>query len=70
MEGTFLEMGLQAVNIDYSIKYHVEKILKRHVQNKRKEVHVHWVHCPKKYYSWSPEADFEYYPWTNQKSLD
>ena len=62
MVGTFYELGLQAVNIDYSIKYNVGNILKRHVQNTRKEVLVHGVNCPKKYYSWSPEADVEDYP--------
>ena len=34
-KGTFYELELQAVNIDHSKEYHIEKILRRHVRNKK-----------------------------------
>ena len=57
VEGTFNEPELQAVNVDPSMEYHIEKLLKRRLQNKQKEVLVCWLHWPKKYDSWIPEAD-------------
>ena len=57
VEGTFYE----PVTIDPTTEYRVEKILKRRVCNKRKEVLVRWLHWPKKYESWIPEADMKDY---------
>ena len=58
---TFYEPELQPVTIDPTTEYRVEKILKRRVRNKRKEVLVRWLHWPKKYDSWIPEADVKDY---------
>ena len=61
VNGTFYEPELQPVTIDPTTEYQVEKILKRRVRNKRKEVLVRWLHWPKKYDSWIPEADVKHY---------
>ena len=61
VDGTFYEPELQPVTIDPTTEYRVEKILKRRVCNKRKEVLVRWLHWPKKYDSWIPEADVKDY---------
>ena len=61
VDGTFYEPALQPVTIDPTTEYRVEKILKRRVPNKRKEVLVRWLHWPKKYDSWIPEADVKDY---------
>ena len=61
VDGTFCEPELQPVTIDPTTEYWVEKILKRRVRNKRKEVLVRWLHWPKKYDSWIPEADVKDY---------
>ena len=61
VDGTFYDPELQSVTIDPTTEYRVEKILKRRVRNKRKEVLVRWLHWPKKYDSWIPEADVKDY---------
>ena len=61
VDSTFYEPELQPVTIDPTTEYRVEKILKRRVRNKRKEVLVRWLHWPKKYDSWIPEADVKDY---------
>ena len=61
VDGTFYEPELQPVTIDPTTEYRVEKILKRRVRNKRKEVLVRWLHWPKKYDSLIPEADVKDY---------
>ena len=61
VEGTFYEQEIQAVNVDQSTEYHIEKILKRRTRNKRKEVLVRWLHWPKKYDSWILESDVKDY---------
>ena len=61
VDGTFYEPELQPVTIDPTTEYRVEKILKRSERNKRKEVLVRWLHWPKKYDSWIPEADVKDY---------
>ena len=61
VDGTFYGPELQPVTIDPTTEYRVEKILKRRVRNKRKEVLVRWLHWPKKYDSWIPEADVKDY---------
>ena len=61
VEGTFYEPELQSVNVDPSTEYHIEKILKRRVRNKQKEVLVRWLHWPKKYDSWILEAEVKDY---------
>ena len=61
VDGTFYEPELQPLTIDPTTEYRVEKILKRRVRNKRKEVLVRWLHWPKKYDSWIPEADVKDY---------
>ena len=61
VDGTFYEPELQPVTIDPTTEYRVEKILKRRVRTKRKEVLVRWLHWPKKYDSWIPEADVKDY---------
>ena len=58
---TFYEPELQPVTIDPTTEYRAEKILKRRVRNKRKQVLVRWLHWPKKYDSWIPEADVKDY---------
>ena len=61
MEGTFYEPELQAVDVVLNTEYHIDKIVKRRVRNKRKEVLVSWLHWPKKYNSWIPGADVKGY---------
>ena len=61
VDGTFYEPELQPVTIDPTTEYRVEKILKRRVRNKRKEVLVRWLHWPKKYDSWIQEGDVKDY---------
>ena len=61
VEGTFYKTELQAVNVDPSTEYHIEKILKRRTQNKQNEVLVRWLNWPNKYNSWIPERDVEDY---------
>ena len=61
VDGTFYEPELQPVTIDPTTEYRVEKILKRRIRNKRKEVLVRWLHWPKKYDRWIPEADVKDY---------
>ena len=61
VEGTFYEQEIQAVNVDQSTEYHIEKILKRRTRNKRKEVLVRWLHWPQKYDSWILESDVKDY---------
>ena len=53
VEDTFYEQEIQALNVDQSTEYHIEKILKRRTRNKRKEL----VTLPKKYDSWILESD-------------
>ena len=50
-KGTFYELELQAVNIDHSKEYHIEKILRRHVRNKKTGILVSWLPWSKKYTS-------------------
>ena len=59
VDGTFYEPEMQAIRVDDSTEYHIEEILKRRVRNKRKEVLVRWLHWPKKYDSWIPEAEVQ-----------
>ena len=61
VDSTFYEPELQPVTIDPTTEYRVEKLLKRRVRNKRKEVLVRWLHWPKKYDSWIPEAHVKDY---------
>ena len=61
VDGTFYEPELQPVTIDPTTEYRVEKILKRRLRNKRKEVLVRWLHWPKKYDSWIPDVDVKDY---------
>ena len=61
VEGTIYEPELQAMNVDPSTEYRIEKILKRRVRNKQKEVVVRWLHWPKKYDSWIPETNVKDY---------
>ena len=49
VERTFYEPELQAVDVDLTTEYHIDKIVKRRVRDKRKEVLVNWLHWPKKY---------------------
>ena len=42
VEGTFYEPEIQAVNVDKTTEFRIEKILKRRTKNKRKEVLVRW----------------------------
>ena len=57
IEGTFNEPELQTVTVDESTEYHIEKVLKKRVKNKQRQVLVRWLHWPKKYDSWIPEND-------------
>ena len=49
------------MNVDPSTEYHIEKIVKRRVRNKQKEVLERWLHWPKKYDSWIPETEVNDY---------
>ena len=57
IQGTFNEPELQAVTVDESTEYRIEKVLKKRVINKQRQVLVRWLHWPKKYDSWIPEND-------------
>ena len=57
INGTFYEPELQAVDVDATTEYYIDKILKKRVRNKQREVLVQWLHWPKKYDSWIPETD-------------
>ena len=57
IEGTFNEPELQAVTVDASTKYHIEKVLKKRVKSKQRQVLLRWLHWPRKYDSWIPEND-------------
>ncbi len=57
IDGTFYESELQSVNVDDSTEYRVEKILKKRLRNKQREVLVRWLHWPQKYDSWILEKD-------------
>ena len=57
IDGTFYEPELQAVDVDATNEYHIDKILKKRVRNKQREVLVQWLHWPKKFDSWIPETD-------------
>lgn len=61
IEGSFYEHELQAVHVDESTEYRVEKVLKRRTVKKQKEVMVRWLHWPSKYDSWIPEKDLNIY---------
>ena len=61
VDGTFYEPEMQAIRVDESTEYYIQEILKRRVRNKRKEVLVRWLHWPKNYDSWIPEADVQDY---------
>ena len=57
LTGTFYEQELQAVNVDESTEYYVEKVLRKRTRWGKREVLVRWLHWPKKYDSWIPEED-------------
>ena len=61
VDGKFYEPELQPKTTDPTTEYWVEKILKSRVRSKCKEVLVRWLHWPKKYDSWIPEADVKDY---------
>lgn len=61
IEGTFYEPELQAVNVDENTEYRVEKVLQKRRSRGQKEVLVRWLHWPKKFDSWIPEADVKRY---------
>lgn len=61
LEGTFYEHEIQAVTVDDSTEYYIEKILRKRTRNGQKEVLVRWLHWPKKYDSWIPEKDLTQY---------
>ena len=61
IEGTFYEPELQAVNVDETTEYHIEKVLRKRTRQRQKEVLVRWLHWPKKYDTWIPEKDVSRY---------
>ena len=61
IEGSMYESELQAVNVDESTEYRIEKILKKRNRKKKGEVLVRWLHWPKKYDSWIPESSVKDY---------
>ena len=61
VDGTFYEHELQAVLVDETTEYHIEKILGKRIRNKQAEVLVKWLHWPAKYDSWIPESDVMLY---------
>jgi len=61
IEGSFYEAELQAVNVNESTEYRVEKVLRKRTLKKQKEVLVRWMHWPSKYDSWIAERDLKQY---------
>ena len=58
IRGTFYEQELQQVTIDDGV-YNIEKVLKRRVRNKKKEVLVRWEGYNKNFDSWIAESDIK-----------
>ncbi len=54
LEGTFYEQDLQKVNKSDSDYYRVEKVIRSHMHNKRKEYFVKCLGNPDKFNSWVP----------------
>jgi AAA+ superfamily predicted ATPase len=61
IEGVFYAAELQKVTEDPNQEYRIQDIVKKRTRNKQKEVLVKWLHWPKKYNSWIPEADVRQY---------
>ena len=61
IEGSFYESELQAVNVEESTEYRVEKVLRKRTVNKQKEILVRWLYWPPKYDSWISEKDLKRY---------
>lgn len=61
IKGTFYKQELQAVNVDDNTEFYIEKIWKKRIRRKRREVLVRWLHWPKKYDTWIQEADLKNY---------
>ena len=59
IEGYFYEPELQSAYLDNDIVYKIEKILKKRIRNKRKEILVKWKGWPKKFNSWILEDSVE-----------
>ncbi|XP_041350704.1 uncharacterized protein LOC121369716 [Gigantopelta aegis] len=57
IEGTFYAAELQKVTENPDQLYRIQDIIKKRTRNKQKEVLVKWLHWPKMYNSWIPEAD-------------
>ncbi len=57
VSGTFYDQELQSVHVDENTTFRIDKILKKRKSGGRKEVLVRWLHWPKKYDSWIPEAE-------------
>ena len=58
-EGYFYEPELQSAYLDNDIVYKIEKILKKRIRNKRKEILVKWKGWSKKFNSWILEDSVE-----------
>ncbi len=57
IDGTFYENELQKVNKSLDDAWKIEKVLKRRIRNRKRELYVKWRGWPKKFNSWIPEAD-------------
>ena len=61
IQGTFYEPELQAVRVDESTAFKIEKILKRRARRGQREVLVRWLHWPSRFDSWIPATDVQDY---------
>jgi hypothetical protein len=57
--GAFYEEELQKVLVDDTIKYRIDKILRRRTREGKKEVFVKWYGWPDKFNSWLPASEVQ-----------
>lgn len=57
ISGNFYQAELLPVNKNEETLWHIEKILKRRVKNKKRQVLVKWVGYPHKFNSWIDESE-------------
>ena len=59
IQGTFYEMELQLVTNDSNREYKIEKVLKRRLRNKNRQIFVKWWGYPEKFNEWINESDVQ-----------
>ena len=57
IDGTFYGNELQKVTKSLDATWKIEKVLKKRIRNRKRELYVKWKGWPKKFNSWIPEAD-------------